>query len=74
MQQNLKENGGLLDEVVFLARTDNINDLEYLSQLVGTSKAYSRYNLTEGTQKAGKFSYGETWDKVVEKGTMYNKN
>ncbi|KAL8823052.1 MAG: hypothetical protein Q9191_006222, partial [Dirinaria sp. TL-2023a] len=68
-QQNLKENGGLLDEVIFLARTDSVDDLEYLDQLVGTSKGYSRYNLTEGNKKAGKFSYGATWDKVVEKGT-----
>ena len=62
-----------MDEVIFLARTDDLDDLEYLNQLVKTSKGYSRFDLTEDHKKAGKFSYGLVWDKVVEKGTMYIK-
>lgn len=72
MQQNLKENGGALDEVVFLARTDNADDLQYLDELIHTSPGYSRRNLTEYNDRASKVTYGQAWD-VVERGTMYIK-
>ena len=72
MQQNLKENGGLLDEIVFLARTDDVDDLLYLDRLVETSSGYSRQNLTENNHTASKVTYGATWD-VVERGIMYIK-
>lgn len=72
MQQNLKENGGLLDEVIFLARTDDVDDLAWLDQLVATSDGYTRHNLTENNENASKVSYGDTWD-IVERGTLYVK-
>lgn len=34
-------NGGILDEVIFVAKTDNQDDLSYLKQLVQTSDKYS---------------------------------
>ena len=71
-QQNLKANGGPLDEVIFLARTDNVDDLMYLDTLVETSLGYSRRNLTEDNHEASKVTYGQTWD-VVERGTLYIK-
>ncbi|KAL9043907.1 MAG: hypothetical protein Q9214_002920 [Letrouitia sp. 1 TL-2023] len=71
-QQNLKENGGLLDEVIFLARTDDVDDLAWLDQLVTTSDGYTRHNLTENNENASKVSYGGTWD-IVERGTLYVK-
>ncbi|KAL8766846.1 MAG: hypothetical protein Q9209_006504 [Squamulea sp. 1 TL-2023] len=66
LKQNLKSNGGLLDEVIFLARTNDINDLQYLDQLVGSIDGYSRRNVTNGS------NYGQAW-KIAEKGTMYIK-
>ena len=68
----MKENGGLLDEVIFLARTDNQEDLAYLDELVETSAGYSRRNVTENNEHASKVTYGATWDDV-ERGTMYIK-
>ncbi|KAL9032483.1 MAG: hypothetical protein Q9180_006473, partial [Flavoplaca navasiana] len=64
--QNLKHNGGLLDEIIFLARTDDPGDLLYLDQLVGSTPGYSRRNVTKGS------TYGQAWE-VAERGTMYIK-
>lgn len=62
----------MLDEVVFLTRTDNADDLQYLDELVHTSPGYSRRNLTEYNNRASAVTYGQAWD-VVERGTMYIK-
>ncbi|KAL8846006.1 MAG: hypothetical protein Q9221_008868 [Calogaya cf. arnoldii] len=64
--QNLKRNGGLLDEIIFLARTDDVDDLLYLDQLVESTAGYSRRNVTNGS------TYGQAWE-VAERGTMYIK-
>ncbi|KAL8699556.1 MAG: hypothetical protein Q9201_005939 [Fulgogasparrea decipioides] len=72
IQQNLKANGGLLDEVIFLARTDDVDDLEYLDHLVGETKGFSRRNLTDDNGHGSRVTYGQAWE-VVERGTMYIK-
>lgn len=65
-QQNLRRNGGLLDEVIFLARTADAGDLLYLDHLVNSTAGYSRRNVTSGS------TYGQAWG-VAERGTMYIK-
>ncbi|KAL8858756.1 MAG: hypothetical protein Q9178_004673 [Gyalolechia marmorata] len=65
-QQNLKHNGGLLDEIIFLARTDDVGDLLYLDHLVESTVGFSRRNVTNGS------NYGQAWE-VAERGTMYIK-
>ena len=57
---------------MFLARTDNEEDLRYLDRLVESADGYSRRNLTEYNGDASKVTYGQAWD-VVERGTMYIK-
>ena len=71
-QRNLAENGGSLDEVKFLARTNDIEDLNWLDELVTTSDSYSRVDLTEAGQDASNVNYGKVWD-VAEPGVMYVK-
>ncbi|KAI4226058.1 MAG: hypothetical protein L6R36_003462 [Xanthoria steineri] len=66
LQQNLRRNGGLLDEVIFLARTADVGDLLYLDHLVNSTAGYSRRNVTGGS------TYGQAWE-VAERGTMYIK-
>ena len=39
-QQNLVDNGGILDEVVFEAKTDDDEDLAYLATLLSTSPRF----------------------------------
>lgn len=55
-----------------MARTDDIEDLRYLDDLVQTSKSYSRVNLTQSGRDASNVNYGRVWD-VAEKGVLYVK-
>lgn len=67
LQRNLVRNGGFLDEVVFLARTQVEEDLVWLDKLVTEEPAYTRKDLAfEG------IDYATAYD-VCENGTMYIK-
>ena len=57
----------MLDEVIFVVRTDDEGDLEYLEELLPTVPEYKKY---EAKGRGGR--YKDAWD-VVEKGTMYIK-
>ncbi|KAL9575914.1 MAG: hypothetical protein Q9212_007567 [Teloschistes hypoglaucus] len=74
LQQNLKANGGALDEIIFLVRTDDADDLAYLDEIVADTPGYTRRDLSDGDDggRASKITYGQAWE-VVEKGTMYIK-
>ncbi|KAL8717323.1 MAG: hypothetical protein Q9225_005415 [Loekoesia sp. 1 TL-2023] len=72
LKQNLKENGGLLDEVIFLARTDDADDLAFLDQLVNRTAGYSKHEFTKDGDRASKVTYGQIWE-VVRRGRMYIK-
>jgi hypothetical protein len=66
-QRNLVENGGVLDEVVFLARTKNENHLAWLDQLVETSDAYRRHDLQFSSN-----DFSSAYD-ICKSGVMYVK-
>jgi hypothetical protein len=57
----------MLDEVIFVVRTDDEDDLKYLEELLPTVPEYKKY---EAKGRGGR--YKDAWD-VVEKGTMYIK-
>ena len=57
----------MLDEIIFVVRTDDEDDLKYLEDLLPTVPEYKKY---EAKGRGGK--YKDAWD-VVEKGTMYIK-
>ena len=65
-------NGGLLDEVIFVARTNDIEDLEWLDHLVSSTDGYSRLNITHPSGDSSKVPFGAVWD-LVERRTMYIK-
>ncbi|KAF2433021.1 hypothetical protein EJ08DRAFT_669189 [Tothia fuscella] len=67
LKRNLKENGGILDEVIFAVHTDNEGDLEYLDRLVNTTSSYTKYK-QEGEYE----SWVGSWEKV-ERGNIYVK-
>ncbi|EON63103.1 hypothetical protein W97_02330 [Coniosporium apollinis CBS 100218] len=67
LKRNLASNGGLLDEVIFLARTVNTEHLLWLDKLVDTSPSYRRHNLSFAER-----DYQSAYD-VCENGTMYIK-
>lgn len=66
-QRNLAENGGMLDEVIWLARTNKTQDLMWLDKMVATSSSYRRKNIT---YHGG--DYRTSYD-LVQNGTMYIK-
>jgi hypothetical protein len=66
-QRNLVKNGGMLDEVIWVARTTNAADLAWLDLLLKTESSYTRWNVTwQGND------YRSAYDRV-EDGTMYIK-
>lgn len=72
LQHNLVTNGGLLNEVIFVARTNDAEDLKWLDHLVSTTSGYSRLNLTHSSGDSSRVPYGAVWDNV-ERGVMYIK-
>ncbi|KAI9672502.1 MAG: hypothetical protein M1817_003268 [Caeruleum heppii] len=72
LKKNLVENGGVLDEVVFVARSSDVEDLRWLDDIVTTSDSYSRVNLTSDGTDASTIDYGKIWD-IPQKGVMYIK-
>jgi len=67
MQRNLVENGGVLDEIMFIVKTTNADDLAYLDELVKTSKGYRKQEMDDP-----KGLHGLAWG-LVERGVMYVK-
>ena len=68
LQRNLKANGGLLDEVIFVVHTDIQEDLDYLETLVPRRAEYSKYEV-KGTYRwlAG------SWEPVTDPDAVYVK-
>ena len=66
-QRNMVDNGGLLDEIVFIAKTSDKDDLAYLEELLASNPKYSaQYHNRDG------FDYSQMWG-VCEKGNVYVK-
>lgn len=68
-QRNLKENGGLLDEVIFSVNTDNQEDLAYLDDLVKTNRKFTKYKSKKEYEHG---TYGGNWE-PVQAGNIYIK-
>ena len=67
IQHNLVKNGGVLDEIMFIVKTTNADDLAYLDELIQTSKSYKKQTIDDPQGQ-----HGLTWS-VVERGVMYVK-
>ncbi|MCJ1379589.1 hypothetical protein MMC17_002691 [Xylographa soralifera] len=67
LQRNLVENGGIIEEYIFVVRTDDQDDLAYLEELLVANPKYSAHH------SAGSgFDYSQMWS-AVEKGNVYVK-
>ncbi|KAL1859797.1 hypothetical protein Daus18300_009387 [Diaporthe australafricana] len=69
---NLKENGGLLDEVIFVVNTENTEDLDYLNELVPSQKQYQTL-VPDTTQRQSKQDFSYLWAAVTEREAVYVK-
>ena len=59
-------NGGYLDEVHWMANTENDFDLQFLDDLVKTTDSYKKFVVDE-------HSFGNVWHHATGKNTMYIK-
>ena len=64
------ENGGILEEYLFIVKTDNKEDLKYLEDLLALEPKYkAQYSPTEGFDG---HDYSHMWESV-KKGNIYVK-
>jgi hypothetical protein len=59
----------LLDEVIFSVRTNNLDDLAYLDELIGLNPSYTKFQTTKETA-------GDNWNgswEPVQAGNIYIK-
>lgn len=68
LKRNLVKNGGMLDEVVWIVRTNDSEHLAWLDVLLASEKDYSMWNVTYGKKN----DYRSAYDRI-ENGTMYIK-
>ena len=66
-QRNLRSNGGLLDKVRFVMKTDIPEDIEYIETLVSQNEVYD-IAVTDSVDKG----FSQLWTSV-EKGKYYVK-
>ncbi|KAI9804742.1 MAG: hypothetical protein M1825_001110 [Sarcosagium campestre] len=71
LKRNLAVNGGILDEVQFIRRTQDKEDLAYLDELLASSSSYGLANVTDVERIE---DYASTWDNLqLDKETIYIK-
>ena len=68
----MKENGGLLDEVVFVVNTENAEDLDYLNELIPSQEQYKTF-VPDQTQRQSKQDFSHLWAAVTDKDAIYIK-
>ena len=66
LKRNLVSNGGFLDEVLWVANTDNEDDLKYMDKLVQTSSLYKNMTLINR-------GYASVWEHAVDNKNMFIK-
>ncbi|KAI9792498.1 MAG: hypothetical protein M1833_001077 [Piccolia ochrophora] len=67
VKRNLAENGGYLDEVRWIANTEDTDKLRFLDEyIIPSTPLYKKISLA-------KLGFGSMWDSAVENNTMYIK-
>jgi hypothetical protein len=70
LKRNMKDNGGILDEVIFAINTNNQDDLAYLEELLVTHPGYSKH-VAEGEYDP-RFWFSN-WEAVSDPEAVYVK-
>ncbi|KAH6993193.1 hypothetical protein EDB82DRAFT_545424 [Fusarium venenatum] len=69
IERNMVDNGGWLDEVLWVVNTDKGDDLRYLEQIIATNPRYKKIHPQE---MAGTYTYKHIW-KLLDRGKYYVK-
>lgn len=70
MQRNLVDNGGWLDEVLWIANTQNEGDLHYLDEIIASNP--TRYRKIIPEKPLSTYTYYKAWQ-LLERGKYYVK-
>jgi len=70
MQRNLVDNGGWLDEVLWVANTQNEGDLQYLDEIIASNPA--KYKKIIPEKPLSTYTYYKAWQ-LLERGKYYVK-
>ncbi|KAF4450782.1 hypothetical protein F53441_6114 [Fusarium austroafricanum] len=71
IERNMVENGGWLDEVLWVVNTENKDDLKYLDEEIMTSNP-TRYRKIYPDEIASTYTYKNIW-KLLDRGKYYVK-
>lgn len=69
IERNMVDNGGWLDEVLWVVNTEQTDDLRYLEEILASNPRYKKVHPQEITST---YTYKHIW-KLVEKGKYYVK-
>lgn len=70
MQRNLVDNGGWLDEVLWVANTQNEGDLDYLDEIIASNP--EKYKKIIPEKPLSTYTYYKAWQ-LLERGKYYVK-
>lgn len=70
IERNLVENGGWLDEVLWVVNTEQKGDLRYLEEILASNP--QRYKKIYSDEIAGTYTYKNIWKKL-DRGKYYVK-
>ncbi|RFN53262.1 hypothetical protein FIE12Z_2481 [Fusarium flagelliforme] len=69
IERNMVDNGGWLDEVLWVANTEKSDNLRYLEEIIASNPRYKKIHPQE---IAGTYTYKHIW-KLLERGKYYVK-
>ncbi|KAJ4270548.1 hypothetical protein NW762_002236 [Fusarium torreyae] len=72
LKRNLVKNGGLLDGVIFVERTKDVEDLNLLNKLLESEDAYEKWQVEMANEDNFSNGFGNSYDRV-EDNVMYVK-
>ncbi|KAM5342788.1 hypothetical protein ACJ41O_013754 [Fusarium nematophilum] len=72
LKRNLVKNGGMLDGVIFVERTQDPKDLELLANLLESEEAYEKWQIEMSDEDNFTSGFGNSYDKV-EDNVLYVK-
>lgn len=73
LQKNLAKNGGLLDNVIFMQNTDNVDDIAYLDKLVAEIPEYVKVDVKRPGDQHGWGGFDTMWAGLRDDDTIYLK-
>ncbi|KAI9787045.1 MAG: hypothetical protein M1816_007716 [Peltula sp. TS41687] len=72
LQKNLAINGGVLDEVQFIVKTEDTDDLKWLDKAIAKTPGYTKVTVSTGSVDYKAFDFSNAWESI-QRDTLYIK-